>query len=428
MLFSSTGITQFLMLLIVPILSKIYTAEQHGDMNSFLQLMAVGSALATLRYEHAIMVESDRNKARDLVKLSLWVNAAWLVLFTAILFVFQKFFFRLLDLNSFENWLYLIPITIFLIGCVETLSVWWNRERKYKKLSGNRIATSATASGYKLIHPSLKMLQINGLVLGHTLGQVISLILYLPKSAKHHLKTNWTSLKELAKQYKTFPSWAMPSTLINVIGTAMPVFIISYFFGRETNGYFANALKLTYIPMGAVGYAFGQVFYERLARYRDQRERFELSGNIIRFLYFLSLGPVIAMVVWGDIIAPFILGAEWFVTGQMIQIVVVFYFVMSLTSPFASAFEVYGKLNQQLWFTTLFTLSTGLALFLTLHYTNNVYHALMAFSFVGILVRLAMLIACFKLIGKSVIRTILFGLAILTAGITLATFIRYSLS
>lgn len=428
MLFSSTGITQFLMLLIVPILSRIYSPAQHGDMTSFLQLMAIGSALTTLRYEHAIMVESDRDQARDLVKLSLWINAGWLLLFTLILFVFQNFLLNLLDLKTFENWLYLIPITIFLIGSVETLSVWWNRERKYKKLSGNRIATSVSASGYKLIHPSLKMFQINGLVLGHTLGQLVSLALYLPKSANHHLKTNWTNLKGLAKQYKTFPMWAMPSTLINVVGTAMPVFIISYFLGRETNGYFGNALKLTYIPMGALAYAFGQVFYERLARYRDQQERFELSRNIIRFLYFLSLGPVIAMAVWGDVIAPFILGADWYVTGQMIQIVVVFYFVMSLTSPFASAFEVYGKLNQQFWFTTLFTIFTTLALFLTLHYTNNIYHALMAFSFVGILVRLAMLIACFKLIGKSVIRTILFGLAILTAGITLATFIRYSLS
>ncbi len=428
LLFSSSGIAGLLMLLVVPVLTRLYKeSEVHGDMANFLSIIAIGVAISTLKYEQAIMVESDRKKARNLVKLSLWLNVVWFLISSLLLFLFQQPLINLLGLHRFENWLYLIPITIFITGCVETLAVWWNRERKYKKLSVNRLAITLGSSGYKLIHKKLALFSVNGLVLGHAIGQIIGLILYIPRNFTRHLKTNWTELKELARAYKNFPLWAMPSTLINVIGTAMPLFLITYFIGRESTGYFANALKLTYIPMGMVSFAVGQVFFERLARLKEDQERHALSHNILRFLFFLSLIPVVAMVVWGDVITPFILGSDWQVSGQMTQIIVLFYFVMYLSSPFAAAFEVYNKLNLQFLFTSIFTASTTLGLFITLTVTHDVYMGLMAFCFIGILVRLAMLISCFRLIGQNLIGKMLFGLFIVAICVGLATFIRYSL-
>ncbi|MBO6515533.1 MAG: oligosaccharide flippase family protein [Bacteroidia bacterium] len=429
LLFSSSGIAQLLALIVVPFLTRIYRDQSdHGHMASFLSLVAIGVAVSTLKYEQAIMIEEDRSRAKSLVKLSMWINLAWFILFGLLLLLCQRWLLPLLDLTVFENWLYLIPITIFLTGVVEIMTVWWNRERKYKRLSGNRLATAVTSSGYKLTHGLLSFTRTNGLILGHTIGQLMSVVLYLPKSLFKQLTTNWTEVRELIKTYQNFPKWAMPSTLINVIGTNLPVLIITPLLTAEMTGYFSNALKLTYIPLGAVSYAIGQVFYERLARLKSEPERLVLTNNIVRFLFLLALLPVVVMVVWGDLITPFILGSDWAISGQMTQIVVLFYFVMYLSSPFAAAFEVYDKLSYQFWFTAAFTLATSLALYLTLRLTGNVFHGLIAFSFTGIIVRLAMMVSCFRLIGSNVIGKLLTGLVIAAASIALATFIRYSLS
>jgi O-antigen/teichoic acid export membrane protein len=422
-LFGSSGIAQVIMLFVIPILSRLFDPAFHGDMTTFYHMVTIGVALSTLKYEQAVMVEDDRTESRNLVKLSMLINIGILVLTTAFIYIFPGFIAGFFGRTELPGWIILIPTTIFLTGAADTLAVWWNRERKYNRLSGNRLITSVSSSGYKLIHGAVAPLMSNGLVIGHFFGQIVSVIAYLPKSFARHFNVDKTSLKALAIKYKNFPLWALPSTLINTIGAALPVFIIGYFFGREMTGFFGNALKLTYIPLTAVSFAIAQVFYERLARLKEDEERFKLSNNILTFLFFLAIIPVAAMMIWGDVITPFILGKEWGVAGIMTQLIVLFYFTMYLSSPFAAAFEVYDRLDLQFIYTSIFAVVSGISLFVTLKLTGDIYLALMAFSFGGIIVRLAMMYSCFKLIGARIFGKIVGGIliiALLTTALFLA--------
>lgn len=427
MLFGSSTITQLVMLVVViPILSRIYTVEEHGDITTFMSIMAVGAAFFTLKYDQAIMVEDDRSKAKALVKLSSLINLGFLILSTLVIWLFRESIAAYFGFQLVPSWLYLVPITIFLTGMIDILNVWWNREKKYRKLSMNRIATFVGSSGYKIAHGLLKFRGPNGLILGHTIGQALSVILFLPKRLRQNLSVDFPELKQLWSRYKSFRNWATPGSLINVIGAQIPVFLILLFFDRETNGYYGNAMKLTYLPLTAVSYAISQVLFERLARIKnDSQASIKLGYNILYFLFFLAFIPVVAMVVWGDIITPFILGDNWEVAGVMTQIIVLFCFAMYLSSPFAVAFEVYNKLKVQFVFTSLFAVLTGAALYIALEVTNDIYMGLMAFSIVGIFVRLAMLIYCMKLIGTNPIFKLLFGTFIIAVTIVIGILIRY---
>jgi O-antigen/teichoic acid export membrane protein len=427
MLFGSSSITQVLMLVaVVPILSRIYTVEQHGDITTFMSIMAIGASFYTLKYDQAIMVEEDREKAKALVKLSSLINLFFFVTTSVLLWIFKLPVSRYFGFDTIPSWLFLVPIGIFLTAKVDILLVWWNREKKYRKLSLNRIVTFVGSSGYKILHGWFKFKGPNGLILGHTIGQAVSVLLFTPKTILSNLSINVTELKGLWSKYKSFRNWAMPGSLVNVIGSHIPVFLILFFFDRETNGFYGNAMKLTYIPLTAVSYAISQVLFERLARIKnDKQESIKLSYNILYFLFFLALVPVTAMVVWGDIITPFILGEGWETAGVMAQVLVLFCFAMYLSSPFAVAFEVYNRLRLQFVFTGLFAALTGTALFITLRYTNDILMGLMAFSIVGILVRLAMLISCFRLIGKTPIFKILAGIFIIAVTLVIGFALRY---
>ncbi|MFT5723543.1 MAG: O-antigen/teichoic acid export membrane protein [Bacteroidia bacterium] len=412
--------------MVIPILSRIYTIEEHGDITTFMALMAVGASFFTLKYDQAIMVEDDREKAKTLVKLSSFINLFFLVISSITLWIFRHQISTSMGFQVIPLWIFLIPITIFLTSMVDILMVWWNREKKYNKLSFNKIATFTGSAGYKVLHGTLKFRGPNGLILGHTLGQVISVILFIPKAIFNNLTFNPSLLKQQWTKYKSFRNWAMPGSLINVLGTHIPVFLIILFFDRETNGFYGNAMKLTYLPLTQVSYAISQVFFERLARIKHERNQaIQLSYNILYFLFFLAIIPVVAMVVWGDAITPWILGANWGTAGVMAQIMVLFAFTMYLSSPFAVAFEVYNKLKLQFVFTGLFTVLTALALFLTLHFTDNIMLGLIAFSAVGIIVRLAMMIACFKLIGSLPLYKILAGIFIIAVSLLIGFAIRY---
>ena len=425
LLFSGSGIASLVSFIAIPILSRLYPPTVHGDINAFLQVVAIGVAVSALKFEQAIMVADSDDEARNIVKLSSLINLFWYAVFTLLVLIAKPLWVQLFSLETFESWIYFIPLTIFLAGMIEILLVWWNRRRKYRKLGMNRIAIATSSVSYKLLHPKLALFHTNGLVLGHVIGQLIGFVHLLPKSFVSHFRLNVHELKVLFKKYKSFPTWALPSTLVNVVGIGLPVLIISYYFGRETNGFFGNALKLTYLPMGTVSLAIGQVFFERLARLKTDDKRFSLSKQILHFLFWLAVLPVAFMAVYGDSIGTFVLGIEWLKAGQMAQIVVVFYFVMYISSPFASAFEVYNKLHVQFIYTLLFTLLSSAGLLVSIGLGYDIFIGLSVFSFVGILVRLAMLYHCFYLIGLKIIRQIFIGFAILVLGLAGLIFLRY---
>ncbi len=427
MLFGSSTITQLITLVVViPLLSRWYSPEQHGDITTFMSILAVGASIVTLKYDQAIMVEHDREKAKTILKLATLINLGFLILSSCLLVLFRQPIAQLLDFQQPPFWIYLIPPTIFLTGMVEVLMVWWNREKHYKNLSSNRILTFGVSAGYKLIHGWFKYSKINGLVLGHALGQFFSVLFFLPRSVFTNLTFNGSEAKSLFKQYKSFPTWAMPSGLINTFGSHIPVFLIVFFFDRETNGQYGNAMKLTYLPLVAVSHAISQVLFERLARIKNNTdEAIKLSYNILYFLFFLALVPVLAMLIWGDIITPFILGDNWETAGIMTQIMILYCFAMYISSPFSVAFEVYNRLRLQFSYTALFTLLTGIGLFVALKITHDIYIGLVVFALIGIIVRLAMLISCFRLIGQNPMFKILIGVFIIAVSLAAGAGIRY---
>jgi O-antigen/teichoic acid export membrane protein len=193
----------------------------------------------------------------------------------------------------------------------------------------------------------------------------------------------------------------------------MPVFIISAFDGQEATGYFGNAYKLTYLPMSMLSLAIGQVFFERIARIRSQKENAsQMAHRLANTLFLIGIIPVIVMLVWGDQIAPLILGNQWEETGVFIQIMILFYFTMFLTSSFSSAFETYQKLKFQLGYNLIFLICTFGALYLGYREGGNTRTALTWFSVVGIVLRLSILNYFFVLFGKNLIAKTIFAILI----------------
>ena len=179
--------------------------------------------------------------------------------------------------------------------------------------------------------------------------------------------------------------------------------------------------------MSAISFSISQVLYERLARLRDKEERFGLSINTLQFLFFIALLPVVTITVWGDILVPFILGEGWESAGLIAQVMVIFYFAMYLTSPFAVAYEVYNRLNVQFMFTGVFALLTAVALVVSFKISDNVFVGLSAFCLTGIIIRLAMLASCFKLIGKAILTKVFYGVLIIAGAVLLGFAVRYYL-
>ncbi len=361
----------------------------------------------------AIVVEDEAKKARDLTRLSIFLNSTISIVLFLIILLFKASVSNWFGIEN-ENLLLFIPLIVWLSGCAEALILWRNREKKYKTISVNRIATSTSATGYKLAHPYLAALPLNGLILGHVLGQLVALVHIAYKLPFKLFRTTKVRLKEVASIYKNFPIYSMPAGLLNLLATSMPVFLISYYAGQQATGHFAFAFKLSYLPLGMIALAMGQVLFERLSRMKDnQKETAEISQNLLKILIAISIIPGIVLFFWGEELMVMAMGEKWQLAGVYVEHTILFYVAMFISNPFFCTFDVYKKLDKELLFNILFIVLGTLSMVLAYHYYNSTLVALQWYSLVGIILRIAVLHYFFGLVGRHKLTWVLLILVVI---------------
>ncbi|MBT8326085.1 MAG: oligosaccharide flippase family protein [Bacteroidia bacterium] len=393
-------------------MGRIYDPEQFGELEVLLKISAVFIAIAGFRYEMAIVVENEARKARDLTRLSIFLNSIISSILLILILLFRQQFSHWLGITN-HNILFVIPLIVWLSGCAEAIILWRNREKKYRTISVNRIATSASATGYKLSHPFIASIPINGLVLGQVIGQLVALVHIAYKLPFNLFRTTKKRLKEVAQLYKSFPIYSMPSGLLNLLATSMPVFLISYYAGQKATGYFAYAFKLSYLPLGMIALAMGQVLFERLSRMKDDRtETAEISQNLLKLLVGISVIPAIVLFFWGEELMVWAMGSKWKIAGVYVENTILFYIAMFVSNPFFCTFDVYKKLDKELLFNIVFIAASTLSMILAYHYYQSTLIALQWYSLVGILLRIGILHYFFGLVGRHKLTILLLVTAI----------------
>lgn len=423
LLFSGSVVAQAIGFFVLFFLSRIYSPEDFGALGLFNSIVAAVVVFSGMRFEMAIVVEDNYHRAKNLAQLAALFNVLIATVCLLILIFFQAWVVELFQISD-PSWLYFIPPVVALSGLIETLVFWHNREKNYKRISGKRIITASTTAAYKSVHPFLGVFSWNGLILGHALGQLAGYITLFRKTSLDLFKVNLQELKEVATEYIHFPKYSAPAALVNILAVNMPIFMLSHFDGLDATGHLSNASRLTYLPLSMLAMASSQVFFERIARIKtDKLLSAKLSHQLYNFLFLLAAVPIAILFVFGDDIVPFLLGDEWQDAGTYVQILILFYFSMFLTSPFSSAFETYNKLQQQLAYNVTFFVLTAAALYIGYMVWDDTTTALICFAVTALSLRIVILNYFFHLFGKSLILKTIASIAIMALLIWLLTWV-----
>ncbi len=98
-----------------PIFSRMFTPGDYGILSVFTSLVALITALATLRFETAIVLPKKDKEAVDLIFVS-FVFLSIISLFSlVILTLFNKFISGIVFTPSIARWLYLVPLQVFIL-------------------------------------------------------------------------------------------------------------------------------------------------------------------------------------------------------------------------------------------------------------------------------------------------------------------------
>jgi O-antigen/teichoic acid export membrane protein len=193
-------------------------------------------------------------------------------------------------------------------------------------------------------------------------------------------------MKEVAIQYKKFPLFSFWSSIANTISPQVPAFLLAYFYSTAVVGHFSLANQVVNLPMGIVGGAIGQVFFQKVSEVKNGNGEGDMKvivGEVYNKLISIGLFPMILLVILGEQIFTFAFGEEWGISGTYVRILVPWIFLVFLSSPITTLYNVFEKQKVWLIFSMSLLVSRVVALVIGGRYGSPEF-ALALYSFTGI--------------------------------------------
>src|SRR3989344_1482570 len=239
--------------LISPILTRIYSAEEIGDVNLYTRIVIFISTIATVRYELSLPIAKQQLHAFHLYRLTYRIA---LVILTAIGIV-GLLYALIRPVGAYSMWFMLLVI----IGAY--LSVWINigtnwaiRTKGFKRISQQRITASVVSNGLKWLFGVIGW-KTYGLLVSISLGYLASSVVFMidfvrQKKVYRSYKAN-KRMRVLSKEYRQFPIMSLPHVMIDLgVDLSMASLIIAFYskaifafvFGKEwaTSGAYASIM------------------------------------------------------------------------------------------------------------------------------------------------------------------------------------------
>ena len=375
-----------------PLITRLYGPEAYGLQGVFMTVVGLMATVAALSYPVAIVLPQSDAAALGIAKLSLIVGAAMTTAMTAMLALFGPEILSILNAESIQPLLFLIPVALILSVIGSVVGQWLIRKKAFMLTAKVGVLTTLTMStiktGLGFLHPSAMVL-----IVTNSLSSALNIALILvaarrsPVRVAPEMRPNAPPLSawSLAKTYSDFALLRTPQNMINAFSQSLPVMLLATYSGSAAVGFYSIALAVLGMPAALIGGSVMQVFYPRINEAIHNGEdprRLIIKATVgmalpgaIPFLLVIAAGPWLFSIAFG---------AEWEKGGVYAQWLSAWLFFQYINKPAVSAIPAL-RLQGGLLIYELFSTGTKvLALYLGFLGFKNDVSAIALFSIVGV--------------------------------------------
>lgn len=377
-----TAIGQALIVLTLPIVTRLYSPNDLGMFGLFTAFTGVVSVGSSLLYEAAIVSAKEELEAAYLVFIS-----TLLTLLTTPLAILSLYILIIHELLGFQNLpsitVFGAGITISLTSLFKVLRYWFIRENNFSLVSQSTILQNGTRSVAQLLFGALALGWL-GLFLGDVFGKSIGIARMLKKSLRRLtqkvLPLSYTSLRVALLNQKQFPLYAFPSSVIDVLAANLSIPLLTDLYGIEAAGYYVLSFRVMSLPLGLVGKSFADAFHSKIADYahKDPLAVKSFFFQTARILTLIGLPPAILLAFVAPNLFSLVFGVDWREAGILTSIMIPWALAQFIVSPLSRlVFVLNGQKFKLLYdisalFVLLFALYGGSALQAPLNVTVGV--------------------------------------------------------
>lgn len=340
-MFTGSAAVQLIGLAAAPLTARIYDPDQAGLAGVINGLAAVSSGVVCLRYEQAIALASDRDRAIELAALCLLLAPAVSLLGAAALLVLGGQVLGAADAPSARVLLLAAPLAAMVGGIFAVVTQIALRERRYRDLTGARVVQSSSQVGFQLglgaLFDGRAWVMVWGYIIGFVLGAVALARRQAGLVAELRRALRSGHLRARASEFRRFPIYGSWAAFLDSFAGSLPLFAAVAAYGSAQAGFVRMAQTLVVLPVAALTQAVAGAYWaESARRVRDApHELLPLYRSVTRRL-LLAGGALIAGSFLLPSIVPVLLSPKWTTAGQ---------YAVILAFPAAASLVASGAVN-----------------------------------------------------------------------------------
>jgi len=387
--------SQLLLVLATPIITRLYTPQDFGVLAVYIGLLALFCVIASFRYEMAIPIPEMDEEAIDLVFLSLILVGLTALISCLLIAIFGDSIAIFLKEPRLKGLLWLLPLGVFFVGTYQIFNKYAIRAKLFKSVAITRINQSITMLVIQLLGYKLGAI---ALILAQSVGQGAG-ALTLSKGVFSRLgSSNRKRIILVAKKYRRFPLYSSWAGLLNTSGAQLPALAFASLFSAQVAGYYTLAFGLVTAPITLLANAVGNVFLSDAA----QAWRNGSLGSTINFVHDklanMAMPVVITLVFVIPDIFSWVFGTQWTTAGLFAQWMLPWIYLVFVTAPLSTTYEVIGKQSEYLIFQSTLFIVRLCAILYGAH-LNDLKYTIVLFSLSSALCWLFFLLRLYALIG-----------------------------
>lgn len=407
LLAGGTALSQVILLAATPLVARLYSPTEYGVWALFMSFGLTWSTVSSLRYEPAIVIPAGEDEAADIVVLCFAILLTVVVLAIAAIAVGHRWIAHILGLGR-VGWLWALPPFVFAAGAVQILSFWATRTRRFKAIATARIMQSAATIGLQIACALYLRVGASGLIAGAVGGQICAAAALVGSVARHDRRT-WSgalqraNLRAPAHQFRNFPLYTAPYSLVGVVGKRLVVLLLAAVCGAAVAGHFEIATKMVFFPVTLVAGAVNQVFFPRAARELGNGAGLAKFVVRVQTLIVAAAGPIFLA---GALNAPFLFSvlfrAAWTPAAVYGSLLAMPAFILLLTSWIDRFYDILGRQRLSVALEISYNVVALGAFGLCLRLTRDPVRSALCYCFVTAAYNVFWLVVTFRVAGFAV--------------------------
>jgi O-antigen/teichoic acid export membrane protein len=383
-LVSGTAIAQAVTFLASPVLSRLYTPFDFGEMAFYLFCLSAVQVVACARYEMAIVLAETDEEAHHVIGLS-WLivvfftifSLFWAVLYTFVLPQWSQY-------PDLEAWFWWMPFAVFALGTYMVFNQALIRNGNFAAMSSARLAQSVVSNGVQIVLGWLKI-GATGLFVGSVLSNIVyGAVLFgafLYKMPRFWANWSQKALLFVAKKYESLPRTTFFQSLLEMFQANALSLLLPMFYGASTGGFYFRTLIIFQAPVSLLGQALAQVTYKEVAVLHQQKQPIQpFLRTTMRKAALLILPISLGLILFGPWAFALLFGSEWREAGVYARILAFWMYFDFIRVTVVQVCIIIKKQTALLRFSAIGSVLLVLLVYLGYVFTNDARTSLMLLS------------------------------------------------